>query len=89
MKIQFLLFSPIINKGNTCYASSILQVLSVLSLSQNNVLLEWNSLSLMLCAVSLNLAVKKNPKPVEPSNFLWVLRRAQEEHFLIVIPSKM
>ena len=29
----------------------------------------------MLCAISLNMAVKKNSiKPVDPSNFLWGLR---------------
>ena len=60
-----------INKGNTCYANSILQVLSVMPTLWNRVPSESNHLSPMLRAISLNMAVKKNStKPINPSNFL-------------------
>ena len=37
---------------------------------------ESNHLSPMLQAISLNMAVKKNStKPIDPSNFLWALKR--------------
>ena len=66
-----------INKGNTCYASSILQVLSVIPTLWNRVPSESNRLSPMLRAISLNMAVKKNStKPIDPSNFLWALKRS-------------
>ena len=65
-----------INKGNTCYANSILQVLSVMPTLWNRVPSESNHLSPMLQAISLNMAVKKNStKPIDPSNFLWALKR--------------
>ena len=65
-----------INKGNTCYANSILQILSVVPNLWSRVPSESNTLSLMLQAISLNTAVKKNStKPVDPSNFLWALKR--------------
>ena len=65
-----------INKGNTCYANSIFQVLSVVPNLWNRVPSESNTLSPMLRAISLNMAVKKNStKPVDPSNFLWALKR--------------
>ena len=65
-----------INKGNMCYANSILQVLSVVPNLWNRVPSESNTLSPMLRAISLNMAVKKNStKPVDPSNFLWALKR--------------
>ena len=65
-----------INKGNTCYANSILQVLSVVPNLWNKVPSESNTLSPMLRAISLNMALKKNAtKPVNPSNFLWALKR--------------
>ena len=61
-----------INKGNMCYANSILQVLSVVPNLWNRVPSESNTLSPMLRAISLNMAVKKNStKPVDPSNFFW------------------
>ena len=42
----------------------------------NRVPSESNHLSPMLRAISLNMAVKKNStKPVDPSNFLWALKR--------------
>ena len=65
-----------INKGNTCYANSILQILSVVPNLWSRVPSESNTLSPMLQAISLNMAVKKNStKPVHPSNFLWALKR--------------
>ena len=64
-----------ISKGNTCYANSILQILSVMPTLWNRVPSESNTLSPMLRAISLNMAVKKNStKPVDPSNFLWALK---------------
>ena len=65
-----------ISKGNTCYASSILQILSVIPTLWNRVPSESNTLSPMLQAISLNMTIKKNSrKPVDPSNFLWALKR--------------
>ena len=98
-----------INKGNTCYANCILQILSVVPNLRSRVPLESNTLSPMLQAISLlsvlqilsvvpnlrsrvpsesntlspilqaislNMGAKKNStKPVDPSNFLWVLKR--------------
>ena len=64
-----------INKGNTCYANSIFQVLSVVPNLWNRVPSESNTLSPMLRAISLNMAVKKNStKPADPPNFLWALK---------------
>ena len=57
-----------INKGNTYYANSILQILSVVPNLWSRVPSESNTLSPMLQAISLNIAVKKNStKPVDPS----------------------
>ena len=65
-----------INKGNTCYAKSILQILSVAPNLWSRVPSESNTLLPMLHAISLNMAVKKNStKPVDPSNILWALKR--------------
>ena len=65
-----------INKGNTCYANSIFQVLSVVPNIWNRVPSKSNTLSPMLQAISLNVAVKKNStKPVDPPNFLSALKR--------------
>ena len=61
-----------ISKGNTYYANSILQVLSVASNLWNRVPSESNTLLPMFWAISLTMAVKNNStKPVDPSNFLW------------------
>ena len=66
-----------INKGNTCYANSILQVLSVVPNLWNRVPSESNTLLPMLQAISFNMAVKKNSaKHVHPSNFLQALKRS-------------
>ena len=65
-----------ISKSNTCYANSILQILSVILTLWNRVLSESNTLLAMLRAISLNITIKKNSrKPVDPSNFLWALKR--------------
>ena len=65
-----------ISKGNTCYTNLILHVLSVMPLLWNRVLSESNYFSPMLRAISLNMAVNKNStKPIDPSNFLWALKR--------------
>ena len=65
-----------INKGTTCYANSILQILSVIPTLWNSVPSESNTLSPMLQAISLNMSIKKNSsKHVNPSNFLWALKR--------------
>ena len=64
-----------INKGNTCYANSILQILSVVPNLWSRVPSESNTLLPMLQAISLNMTVKKNStKPVDPSNFSWALK---------------
>ena len=66
-----------INNGNTWNANSILQVLSVMPTLRNRVPSESNHLSPMLQAISFNMAVKKNStKPIDPSNFLWALKRS-------------
>ena len=64
-----------INKGNTWYANSILQVLSVVPNLWNRVLSESNTLLPMILAISLTMAVKKNStKPVYSSNFSWAVK---------------
>ena len=64
-----------INKDNTYYANSIFQILSVIPTLWNRVPSESNTLSPLLQAISLNMALKKNSnKPVDPSNFLWALK---------------
>ena len=73
-----------ISKGNTCYANSIMQILSVIPTLWNRVPSESNTLSPMLRAISLNMAIKKNSnKPVDPSNFLWVLKRKLKDVSLV------
>ena len=65
-----------ISKDNTCCANSILQILSVIPTLWKRVPSESNTLSPMLRVISLNMVIKKNSnKPVDPSNFLWVLKR--------------
>ena len=63
-----------INKGNTCYANAILQVLSVLPSLCIRVPSESSSLSPLLKSISLKMKIKsRSKKPVDPSNFLWAL----------------
>ena len=70
-----------INKGNACYANSILQVLSVVPNLWNRVPSESNTFSTMLQDIGLNTAVKKNStKPVDPSNVLWAFFKKQAIH---------
>ena len=65
-----------INKGNTSYRNSIFQILSVVCLTSGTESLENQTLYRLLRAMSLNMAVNKNStKPVDPSNFLWSLKR--------------
>ena len=49
-----------INKCNTCYVNSIVEILSVVTNLWSRVPSESNTLSPMLQAISLNMAVKKN-----------------------------
>ena len=65
-----------INKGNTCYANAILQVLSVLPSLWIRVPSESSSLTPLLKSIALNMKIKsRSNKPVDPSNFLWALSR--------------
>lgn len=51
-------------------------IIHIISICICVVPLESNTLSPMLRAISLNMAVKKNSnKPVDPSNILWALKR--------------
>ena len=60
-----------ISKGNTCYANSILQILSAVPNLWSRVPSESNTLLPMLQAISFNMAVKKSStKPVDPSDFM-------------------
>ena len=73
-----------INKGNTCHDNSILQVLSVMATPWNRISSESSPLSPILCAISLNMAVKKNStNPVDSCNFLWTLIRKLSNSHLI------
>ena len=61
---------------DSCYANSILQVLSVMPTPWNGVTSESNHLSPMLRAISLKMAVKKiSTKTIVSANFLWALKR--------------
>ena len=69
-----------INKGNTCYANAILQVLSVLPSLWIRVSSESSSLSPLLKSITLNMKIKsRSNKPVDPSNFSWALSRKISE----------
>ena len=64
-----------LNKGNTCHANSIWQILNVMPNLLNRVPSESKTLLLMLQAVSLKMTVKKNStKSDDLSNFLWALK---------------
>ena len=65
-----------INKGNTCSANSIVQIFRVIATLRNRVPSQSNTLSPLLRAISLNMAIKENSnKPLDPSSFLWALKR--------------
>ena len=49
-----------INKGNTCYANSILQIFIFMHTDWNRVPSKSNTLSPILGAISLDMAVKNN-----------------------------
>ena len=62
------------------YANAILQVLSVLSSLWIGVPSESSILSPLLKSITLNMKIKsRSNKPVDPSNFLWVLSRKISE----------
>jgi len=62
-----------VNKGNTCYANSILQ--AVLPSIWSQAISETDSVCAILRTVSLNLSLLKRSKsPVDPSNFLRALQ---------------
>ena len=80
LKTNSLLPVGFINKGNTCYANAILQVLSVLPSFWIRVSSESSSLSPLLKSIALNMKIKsRSKKPVDPSNFLWALSRKISE----------
>ena len=65
-----------INKGNTCYANSILQALSVIPLLWRTSSVESAQLFPLLKPITLNMAIKeKSPVPIDPSNFLLAPKR--------------
>ena len=64
------------NKGNTCYANSILQVLSAIPSFWCQSASESGFLSPLTRAMTLNMSLlKRRTTPVDPSNFLWALCR--------------
>lgn len=65
-----------LNKGNTCYANAILQVLSTIPTLWCQSGSESFHLSPIARSISLNMAkLKQSLSPVDPSNFLWALER--------------
>ena len=65
-----------INKGNTCYANTILQALRVIPLLWRTSSAEFTQLSPLLKSIALNMAIKeRSTVPIDPSNFLWALKR--------------
>ena len=65
-----------INKGNTCYANSILQVLSVISALWSQLPSESFHLSPLVKSISLNISlIKRSSSLIDPSNFLGALER--------------
>ena len=64
-----------INKGNTCYANSILQILSTIPSFWCQGSSESGPISPLAKAISLNLSLlKKRSSAIDPSNFLIVLQ---------------
>ncbi|XP_057305409.1 ubiquitin carboxyl-terminal hydrolase 2-like [Hydractinia symbiolongicarpus] len=65
-----------LNKGNSCYANAILQVLSTIPTLWCQSGSESFHLSPIARSISLNMAkLKQSLSPVDPSNFLWALER--------------
>ena len=63
------------NKGNTCYANSILQALSVLPSFCSQESSEHDKVLPLSRAVNLNMSLLKHKtSPIDLFNFLWVLR---------------
>ena len=63
-----------INKGNTCYANSILQAISVIPSLWSQWPSESPQLSPLVKSISLNMALlKRSTAPVDPSNLLRAL----------------
>ena len=66
----------LINKGNTCYANSILQAFRVLPVLWSQWSSESSQLSSLVKAITLNMTIlKRSSSPVDPSNFLRALER--------------
>ena len=64
------------NKGNTCYANSLLQALSVVPSLWAQWASESSQLSPLVKSISLNMSLlKRSSTPVDPSNFLRALAR--------------
>ena len=64
-----------INKGNTCYANSILQALSTVPILQSRLPSESSITSPISKATALNMSIQKRAlKPINPSSFLWALK---------------
>ena len=64
------------NKGNMCYANSILQALSTIPSFWCQSASGSGFLSSLTSAVTLNMSLlKRRTTPVDPSNFLWALFR--------------
>ena len=63
-----------VNKGNTCYANTILQALSVLQSLWIRVTSESSSLSPLPKSITQNMKIKsRSNKPVDPPNVFWAL----------------
>ena len=74
-------FVGFINKGNTCYANSILQALSVIPAIWNHSHSDSHKakhghISPIAKSLILNMTLKKrSKKPLDPLGFLWALKR--------------
>ena len=69
-----------INKENTCYANSILQALSTVLILWSRLPSESSITSPISKATTLNMSIQKKAlKPIDPSNFLWALKRKMSD----------